>query len=180
MNGLLAEKAAQADSLLARLDDSTRLLHEVEQTLRTASADAKVLEDERVKADVVRSALRAGSEQAERALFFADKRLLALGDLSKTVEEALGRATDILTRLSEKADRVDASTVRLDEYVEKLNKVQDLYNAVNGLGEQLRVDVAMLLDRVGQLDHDLRHERSERLQDNAKTQRQFREVMKHG
>lgn len=172
----LQTKGERADSLLARLDGATRQLASSSAILQESLYLAAQLRAERAKAEGAAAALRVGGERAQRATEHVDERAHALEVLEGHVEGALARAQETLVHLSEKTDRVDASVARLDDYVEKLNRVQGLYDTVTQLGERWKNDVAALNSRMNGLDHDLKHERQERLDNTLKVQRQFREV----
>jgi septal ring factor EnvC (AmiA/AmiB activator) len=93
------------------------------------------------------------------------------------LDDALARAQEVLGRLSERSARVEASSTRLDEYVEKLNRIQGLYDLVTSLSEQWQIESDRAAERDAELERQVKHERQERLDNYAKVQRQFRTVM---
>lgn len=175
----MGEQLARSEARLAHLDEGTRHLPVVQRLHEEAQRLGEVLNGEQ-------SELEAKAHRLGRDLERFDRFTTKLEDAVRASNEASERATrdaavaaETATHLGERLPKIDGTLSKQDELLRKLTRVEALYTALNNLAAKQAADVEALRSDLHALDHALTHERDERIEGAAKTQRQFGEVMKH-
>ena len=158
------EHTPESKPIIERLQDPSANVRVLERLLTASLEDAEARK-RRLEAEVERA-----SGKAEHL----DARGLELRHLEEHLASSMGDAAELVVRLTERAVRASALLDRLDEGIDRLARVEAVYQAVADADAARRTDSKELHDRLNALQHALDQERTERLQATYKGERTAR------
>lgn len=175
----LGERLLYLESRLRQLEDSLGALPLVKRLHDEAARIGEALGGS--QAELLSKSNRLGRdvERLDRLTTKLEESADEAKERSIKAQQDAASAAETAVHLGERTSRLDAALSRLDDYLEKLSRIDAVLQAVADNKAYLESLVEKLGLRLDDVEHDIRHERSERRLDTSKHQRQLREVMKH-